>query len=230
MTNSDLQQLFKVEYDKANVISAYPSFLPEEIDYWLNKSYLMTINRKVTGNNPTNTPFEGNTKRIADIQHLVKAASLTTFTKSATGKDNVVLFDLSNINDFLYFVTGELQFNLGSTAILLLKSHEDAQAARVTSTNIPWLPQPVCCIEDNKLKVFYDINDVKVASNNPSIQSVSLSYIKTPKEIDNTKPTESIEVSDSMCYEIITLAVYLALENIESQRVQTQSQTLNIVE
>ena len=56
MTVSDLHIAFKLELDQANSLN-YPSFEPEEIDYWLNKAYLALVNQKMFGNNPRNEGY-----------------------------------------------------------------------------------------------------------------------------------------------------------------------------
>ena len=54
MNISELHIAFKIEADKNAVnigMSGCPSFLPEEIDYWLYTAYLSKIATKFTGNN-----------------------------------------------------------------------------------------------------------------------------------------------------------------------------------
>ena len=54
MTVLEAHIAFKIEADKNAVnigISGCPSFLPEEIDYWLYTAYLSKIATKATGNN-----------------------------------------------------------------------------------------------------------------------------------------------------------------------------------
>lgn len=65
MTVLEAHIAFKIEADKNAVnigISGCPSFLPEEIDYWLYTAYLSKIATKVTGNNTLRIPFECNIK------------------------------------------------------------------------------------------------------------------------------------------------------------------------
>lgn len=60
MTVLEAHIAFKIEADKNAVnigISGCPSFLPEEIDYWLYTAYLSKIATKVTGNNTLRIPL-----------------------------------------------------------------------------------------------------------------------------------------------------------------------------
>ena len=70
MTIAEAHIAFKVEADKNAVnigMSGCPSFLPEEIDYWLDTAYYQIISNKFTGNNPLKQPFEQSVKRISDL-------------------------------------------------------------------------------------------------------------------------------------------------------------------
>ena len=67
MTVLEAHIAFKIEADKNAVnigISGCPSFLPEEIDYWLYTAYLSKIATKATGNNTLRIPFEGNRVKL----------------------------------------------------------------------------------------------------------------------------------------------------------------------
>ena len=75
MLVSEIHKAFKVAMDKnAEAISlgGCPAFLPAEIDLFLNQAYIEVINNKFTGNNTIKVPFEGQVKRINDLQKLVK--------------------------------------------------------------------------------------------------------------------------------------------------------------
>ena len=66
MTIIEAHIAFKIEADKNAVnigISGCPSFLPEEIDYWLYTAYLNKVSTKFTGNNALRTAYEGSSKR-----------------------------------------------------------------------------------------------------------------------------------------------------------------------
>ena len=75
MTRTELHIAFKTAIDKNAPSVAFggsPAFLPEEIDYWLNQGLYQEINTKFTGNNTLKTSFEGNVKRIHDLEGLIR--------------------------------------------------------------------------------------------------------------------------------------------------------------
>lgn len=52
MTRDELHIAFKIEMDKNSQSTAYggcPAFLPEEVDYWLNKGYYDVLTTKFSG-------------------------------------------------------------------------------------------------------------------------------------------------------------------------------------
>ena len=93
-------------------------------------------------------------------------------------------------------------------------------------------------IENNKIMVFVDpieYSDFNTGKNN----DLELKYIVYPKEFDSSIDTgndnktglkDSPEISEHVHQEIVSLAVYLAIENIQSARVQTNVQPLSIQE
>lgn len=75
MTKDQLHTAFKIELDKSGNMG-YPAFLPEEIDYWLDKALYQVISNKFTGNNTLKQPFEKSVKRISDLKGLIYTAIL----------------------------------------------------------------------------------------------------------------------------------------------------------
>lgn len=71
MTYNDIITKFKIEYDKADVTSSYPSLTDYEIATVLDKAYLNLIAQKFTGNNTRRAPFENDIKVVSDLQPLV---------------------------------------------------------------------------------------------------------------------------------------------------------------
>lgn len=226
MTTKDLHQHFIVEYDKANVISSYPSVLPEEIDIWLNKANNMMINQKFTGNNTRRIAFEGDTKRIADLQGLITTTSITTHT-AASFVPNAIIFDLASKSDYLFYILSSVRLNGETPSEVTLVSHEVSKKVYETAINKPWIPRPIVILEDDKLVMFYDTfehSDVSKAV-------LDLTYIKKPAVIDILTKADAIyEFTDNLAYELINLAVMLALENIESSRLNAKLKTITLQE
>ena len=226
MTTTEIHQLFDVNYDKANVITAYPTFLPEEKDVWLNEAYNMWINQRFTGNNARQIAFEGDTKRVSDLQALIKKASLTTFTKDDF-VSNSIWYKLSDIKDFRFFISSAIKINTSEVQTMLTINHTQAQQFKASNINMPWIPEPVCTVGNEKITVYYD--PVKVDT--VLAANLQVTYLKQPEVFDYyNSPTAMFELTDAVAYEVINLAVLLALENVESERMSSTSSIMEIKE
>lgn len=228
MNVKELHIAFKVEADKNAVnigMSGCPSFLPEEIDYWLYTAYLSKIATKFTGNNTLRTPFEGGIKRVADLEGLVKTdKNLTLLSESATNRltlndfKSSVRYGSEAQDKRMYFIEGLLKFNNGIASVKLI-DHQSANRFLEKHNNKPWIEEPVCVMEDNKVIVYVD-RQLMVGP-----YSMDLTYLAYPRRINNLDITSGIdEVPEYMQYEIVKLAADMALENVESPRVQSHPQ------
>ncbi len=224
MTHNEIYIKFMIEYDKANVTSSYPSLTKQEIAVILNKAYLALIAQKVTGNNVRRAPFEADTKAISDIQALIQTS--TPSPNNGTGGTlNSVTYNLPD--DFLYYVAATVQFTIGSTSgksIVTLVDHNTAERFKQTIVNRPWIKNAVCEIASNRLILFYDNYDNNDPGTDPRIPgTLNLEYIQKPAAFTQAF-NGTFELNDSMAEELITLAITFALENVESTRIQTQTQ------
>ena len=111
---------------------------------------------------------------------------------------------------------------------------------------MPWIKVPVVYIENGSAKVVYDLLNAPLVS---SEDSAHLTYIRKPntfvKDLDsqvfvdnnaidvsyfdcpdsNADPVKALyvfECNDTMAEELISLAVSFALENVESQRLNSK--------
>lgn len=228
MTIAEAHIAFKVEADKNAVnigMSGCPSFLPEEIDYWLYTAYLSKIATKFTGNNTIQTSFEGNTKRVADLEGLVRTDKGLTLL-SETTNNRLTLNDFKSSIKYgsdtqdkrMYFIQGTLHFG-SKLANVKLISHENALRFLETYNNKPWIEEPVAILEDNKLIVFVD-RDLMTGP-----YTIDLTYLAYPRKINNQNITSTLdEIPEYMQYEVVKLAADMALENVESPRVQSHPQ------
>ena len=228
MTIAEAHIAFKVEADKNAVnigMSGCPSFLPEEIDYWLYTAYLSKIATKFTGNNTIQTSFEGNTKRVADLEGLVRTDKGLTLL-SETTNNRLTLNDFKSSIKYgsdtqdkrMYFIQGTLHFG-SKLANVKLISHENALRFLETYNNKPWIEEPVAILEDNKLIVFVD-RDLMTGP-----YTIDLTYLAYPRKINNQDITSTLdEIPEYMQYEVVKLAADMAIENIESPRTQTHPQ------
>lgn len=229
MTVPEAHIAFKIETDKNAVnvgMSGCPSFLPEEIDYWLYTAYLIKIATKFTGNNNLQAPFEGNIKRVADLEGLVKTdRSITLLSEPISNRltmndfKSSVTYGSEAQDKRMYFIEGILRFGNNKIANVKPISHEQARRFLETYSNKPWIEEPVAILEDNKLIVFVD-RDLMIGP-----YTIDITYLAYPRKINNQDITSTLdEIPEYMQYEVVKLAADMAIENIESPRTQTHPQ------
>lgn len=221
MTKDELHIAFKIAMDKNSKSVAFggcPAFLPDEINYWLDLALYQEINTKFTGNNATKIAFEGSIKRTHDLENLIA----TDVNQPATNEENTnccYVKDLfSEKNNRMFFVDASLNFGSNKANVRLV-THSDAQRFKQTHSNNPWIDVPVGTIHDNDLYIYYDSELMKADT-----YTVDITYVKYPTKVEKMPATGSNEIPEYMWHEVINRAVELALEDIESQRVQTKTQ------
>ena len=121
MTVSEAHIAFKIEADKNAVnigMSGCPSFLPEEIDYWLYTAYLSKIATKFTGNNTLKSPFESTIKRLADLEGLVRTdKGITLLSETESNRltmnnfKSSITYGSDTQDKRMYFINGVLHFS-----------------------------------------------------------------------------------------------------------------------
>ncbi len=230
MTRDELHIAFKIEMDKNSQSVAYggcPAFLPEEVDYWLNKGYYDVLTTKFSGQNSTETAFEGSVKRIADLERLVKTDSNIPVNLTE-GTNKLVLTNLLNRNEDnsgrMFFIDAVLHWG-DKQAVVELVSHEIARNFTKTYNNNPWIEKPVATLQDNSLIIYVDPIEMTGS------YTVDITYVKHPTLItDLPSETGLTEVPEYVQNEIVNKAVQLALDNIESQRVQIKSQLNTLID
>lgn len=218
MTYKDIHKKYMIEYDKENVTSSYPSLTTYEIATILDKAYLALIAQKLTGNQQR-VPFEGDIKAIEDVRNLIASKKISK-SNTTLPIDNAVIYKLSGI---LYFLTALVLID-GKLVTTNLVNHEIAKNFMHTATNRPWIKNSVCYIEGDNLIVLYDDYSHK------NVGDLQLTYIKQPdKFVDHIigKTFDDIQfaLNDTMVEELISLAIIMSLETVESPRLQTKLNT-----
>lgn len=218
MTYKDIHKKYMIEYDKENVTSSYPSLTTYEIATILDKAYLALIAQKLTGNQQR-VPFEGDIKAIEDVRNLIASKKISK-SNTTLPIDNAVIYKLS---DILYFLTALVLID-GKLVTTNLVNHEIAKNFMHTATNRPWIKNSVCYIEGDNLIVLYDDYSHK------NIGDLQLTYIKQPDKfvdhiIGKTFDDTQFALNDTMVEELISLAIIMSLETVESPRLQTKLNT-----
>lgn len=237
MTHSDIYTKFMIEYDKANITSSYPSLTKYEVATILDKAYLALIAQKYTGNNPRKSAFESDMKATEDLQPLINKF---TAIGSLSG-DNSYTFSTHTIDNLiLYIIDGEIEIKGSITSHddidhqyenIVFVSHDIAKKFRATKTNLPWVEQPVGCIENNSVVIYVDPMDVQY---NGAQSKAEFTFIKRPAKFavgqglsvtDYDFGQTEFELSDSMAEELINLAIIMSIEIVESSRLTTKANT-----
>lgn len=218
MTYKDIHKKYMIEYDKENVTSSYPSLTTYEIATILDKAYLALIAQKLTGNQQR-VPFEGDIKAVEDVRNIIASKKISK-SNTTLPIDNAVIYKLS---DILYFLTALVLID-GKLVTTNLVNHEIAKNFMHTATNRPWIKNSVCYIEGDNLIVLYDDYSHK------NVGDLQLTYIKQPDKfvdhiIGKTFDDTQFALNDTMVEELISLAIIMSLETVESPRLQTKLNT-----
>lgn len=247
MTHKDIYTKFMIEYDKANVASSYPSLTEYEIATILDKAYNALIAQKFTGNNPRRSSFESDNKSISDLQPLIKTDVCTGSLDSANS------FSANLPDGFLYYISSCIEHTISEESkpmdelavrIINVKlvDHNTANKFLISPTNLPWVKTPVCYIEGNEITVIYDPmmqdleTDVYVTfikkpntfvKENLTGKNTYLTFVEEKDENGKVIVPKGyeFECNDTVAEELISLAVTFALENVESQRLNTKLNT-----
>jgi len=241
MTNIDIHTGFNVQLDKSNSITSYPSFLPEEIDYWVNTAIERIIKTRYSGYNVHRTGFQQNQKRTDDLRTVVK-------DKGYTGADLHVSDEVLT-NSIYVIYPDDYWIGLGETAFITFTDSTGAtinkrgDVEEVTIENIDsQLKNSLSPYRLNKQKAkplrLYENDRISLYTDgNYTIYQYTLTYISKPIKIDwysttvgSRKEDDLSIMPDHMWDEIIITAVRLALENISDNRYQTISQESQSIE
>jgi len=124
----------------------------------------------------------------------------------------------------MFFVDAFFRFGAKKSNVLLIK-HSEADKFKQTYDNLPYIQTPVAIIENNDLRIYFD--PISMKSDN---YYIDLTYVKIPTKVENLGEEGMTEFPEYMQHEIVNRAIELALENIESKRIQTKSQLNKIDE
>lgn len=232
MTASELHKMFKMELDKYDNISSYPSFLPKEIDYFLNTAILRWVKTRLSGLNSHRSGFEMSQKRIDDLRTLV--------TYAIWNADDVEKDYISDIPAIKIDYPSDYMFEVGDTVKITLPNDKsfttDTQEATIENIDSKLnnslsdfklrnnKARPIKLHIDNTIYILYNYDY--------SIETYTLMYIKSPDKINySTNPSGNLNIlPDHAWDEIVSLATRLALENISDNRYSTYSQESQLVE
>jgi len=227
---------FKLGMDKATALNS-PSFLPEEIDVFLNNAIEKFVSQRMYGTNPKQEGFEETQKRWDDLITLVAQDNISTFSSSPFIKPGGQTAALPS--DYWHTIEEEASID-----------YQDCNNQTVT-VRVPVVP--ITHERYNKIirDPFHQPNNNKVLrlgiGGSPELiigtgtvlNSYFLRYIKKPQAVRYGSayailPAAPADINSDLPEhthkEIVAYAVQEALGNIESQRVQIKAQENAVIE
>ena len=251
MTYNDIQQNFLIEYDKADVSSSYPSLTNEEIAAILDKAMYALIAQKVTGNNPRKVALDMDSKAMSDIAPLIDTWTLTQSTNNtdpSIAKNEFVYVYGDGVTPPIYILGGKITYtdkqketgkaegskdtNKYEETVQLLTS-VIADKFKETVHNKPWIKEPIMYVqrenttskEDTCIHILIDSSKGKITNSSLHIRGIMMPTSFAKQENQNT--TE-FPLSNTVCEELINLAVIFACRNVQDPRLATVVQTKSL--
>ena len=237
MTYNDIYKKFLIEYDKADVSSSYPSLTNEEIAAILNKAMYALIAQKVTGNNPRKVALDMDSKAMSDIAPLIKYFDTNYLasgdSESLVTANNEFLFKFGDTGTPRYLLDGIIKYNDSDKEVVNLTTSLISDKFKETIHNKPWIKQPIMYIQssnsndgDKVIHVFVDSRHTDKENLNPQLY---IRGVYMPSEFGvNQNSDEIFLLSDTVCEELINLAVIFACRNVQDPRLTTVVQTKSL--
>ena len=202
---------------------SYDNFLPDEIDFWLNRAQERFIkDRAFSHADNKRLGFVANQKRLDDLRQIMTI----DFTDNATPVAGLEFQQYDLPANYLYLVN--------------LRARIYKDRCKPATTTGPLFTVPVRIVDNSEVyfmqqdpfsrsqidtpMAVLSEGDIKVFQNNESfiLEGVSLDYIRVPEEID-LQLNQTSELAEHTHQEIVDIAVKNILEAIESPRYQSSS-------
>lgn len=227
---SQLVLSYKLKLDKVDS-SAYPDIQEPEIKYWLDEGADRFTKQRYERNNTKRKGFEESQKRTDDLRVAVKTE---TVIANAPNPNPSSIFTLQLPDDYRYLVKIRLtvQYDCNGqelTEVVTPKQVEqdDIHTLLQDPFNRPSVERPLFIMEGNEIIVYTGGVSTVV---NADITYINLFYKLQPGRLNWDGSTDHYANTDEYDAlapdthsEIVDIAVKLTLENIESQRYQSNS-------
>lgn len=227
MTIQEVHQEFKFRLDKMDSFN-YPNLLPEEIDLLLNNAQDVFVKQRYGITNTKKQGLEDTQKRTEDLKSLVRNAVLVPIANSSENiDDNAQFVILPQDHWFIIEERCKITYTNCNNELVSDRvytkdiNHDEFNDVISNPFQKPNLEKCVRLMENGKVEILH--------SPLATLNEYHLRYIKKPVRVDLTSST-TFELSEHTHTEIVSIAVDIALENIESKRLQTHTQITNIQE
>lgn len=219
MTAAEMHIAFKLGLDKVASF-AYPNFLSQEVDFFLNQAQLRVIKQRYDGNNQKREAFEETQKRVDDLRTLVKVDS--TLPVLVTTPRRRYRYTLPNDYMFGIMYDGSITKTGCAERDMYIKQvqHDDLINLLQDPFNNPLDEWSLLVYENTYIYLYVD--------STWTVSAFNLTYLKTPVSINGSvAPNVDSELPSQIHQEIVDEAVLIAIENIESSRIQTNGGLIN---
>jgi hypothetical protein len=221
---------YKLKLDKTDA-SAYPDILEPEIKYWLDEAANRFVKQRYERTNIKRKGFEESQKRTDDLRLAVKTVNVIAASPNPN-PDSIFTLDLPN--DYRYLVKIKLNVTYDCNGVEKSEAvtpkqveQDDIHVLLEDPFNKPTENKPLFIMEGNQI-IVYTGNTATVVS--ADITYINLFYRLQPNTINFDGSTDhyiNTDVYDALADdthdEVVDIAVKLTLENIESQRYQSNS-------
>jgi len=204
--------------------SVYDYFIPEEIDFWLNRAQERFIKQRLyRQTDPKKLGFEGNVKRMDDLRLLITVDYTDGVTPDATV--DFINFDLPI--DYMFLVNARVTFHVNHCGEQVdTDDPETTRDLRIVEQDKLYQHQqnpfaktkpefPLGAVYDDEVRVFQD-NEKFI------LKTLHLDYLRQPVDITLSTSVDC-ELAEHTHHEIVDLAVKSIIEAIESPLFQTTS-------
>ena len=205
--------------------SVYDYFLPEEVDFWLNRAQERFIKQRLGKvSDPKRLGFSETTKRLDDLRLIVTSDYEDSVVPNGTV--DYINFDLPI--DYMFLINARVLMHLDHCGEppSYGRSPTTTRDVRVVEQDKVYSMQqnPFAKTKpDYPMAIIFD-DEVRVYQDNKKfiLETLYLDYLRQPVKI-NLSSSIDCELAEHTHHEIIDLAVKSIIEAIESPRYQTTS-------
>ena len=204
--------------------SVYDYFLPQEVDFWLNRAQERYIKQRLyKQTDPKKVGFEGNVKRMDDLRMLITA----DYTDGVTPQPLQDFIDFDLPIDYMFLVNARVTMHVNHCGEQVdTLDPEVMRDLRILEQDKVYQHQqnpfaktkaefPLAVVFDEEVRVFQDKERF-------ILKTLHLDYLRLPVDI-NLSTSVDCELAEHTHHEIVDLTVKSIIEAIESPRYQTTS-------